>query len=129
MLNAIDFSGLEYVSAVKNISTDGYGLKLVLCTITFVESNDSISHLEGLEYTFAKLKLEEDNKFVKLAVSYTSDDDEICTDMPIKVIFNRLNNSYRNVTRTSDDDIQSILNDVKYVEQIFDRSENKLVYM
>ncbi len=128
MLRNIDFSHLEYVSAVKNISVSD-DIKLVLCTITFLKKEDSISHLEGLELAFAKNQLEKDKKYIKLAASYSTENDVICTDSPIKVIFNEVNNEYRNVTRSENDDISTILDDVQFVEMVFERSENKLVYM
>lgn len=128
MIKNFDFSHLEYVSAVKNISVSD-DIKLVLCTITFLNKKDSISHLEGVELAFAKNQLEVDKKYIKLAASYSTENDTICTDSPIKVIFNEVNNGYRNVTRSSTDDINTILDDVQFVEMVFDCSENKLLYM
>lgn len=128
MLKDIDFSHLEYVSAIKNISVSD-DIKLVLCTITFLKKEDSISHLEGLELAFAKNQLEKDKKYIKLAAAYSTENDVIRTDSPIKVIFNEVNNEYRNVTRSSTDNIDKILDDVSFVEMMFEHSENKLVYM
>lgn len=128
MLNDIDFSKYEFVSAVKNISICD-DTKLVLTTITFIDKKDSVSHLEGLELAFAKNQLEKDKKFIKLAAAYKTVNDVICTDEPIKAIFNAVNNMYRNVTRSESDDIDSVLEDVKFIEMVFDRSDEKHVYM
>ena len=130
MLKDIDFSGLELVSAVKNVSDAGDGHKLVLCTITFLKLEDSISHLTGLEESFAKLRLDEEGKYIKLAAAYTTLNNEINKEHPIKVIFSEVNNRYRNVTRsTEDDNITSVLKDVSFVESVFEKTDNKFLYM
>lgn len=128
MLCDIDFSHLEIQSAVKNITVQD-DTKSVLCTITFLNKKDSIAHLEGVEEAFAKLRLQDEGKYIKLAAAYCTENDEICTDRPIKVIFNEVNNKYRNVTRSERDDISTVLQDVKFVEMVFDRSDEKLVYL
>lgn len=129
MLKDIDFSHLEYVSAVKNISVCD-DIKLVVTTITFLDKKDSIAHLEGLEYAFAKNELENNGKYIRLATTYTSENDVISTDSVIKVLFNEVNNRYRLVSRSSEDaDSTGIMEDVEFVEMVFDRSEDKYVYM
>lgn len=129
MLKDIDFSHLEYVSAVKNISICD-DIKLVVTTITFLDKKDSIAHLEGLEFAFAKNELEKNGKYIRLATTYTSENDVVCTDAVIKVLFNEVNNKYRLVSRSSEDaDSTGIMEDVEFVEMVFDRSEDKYVYM
>lgn len=129
MLKDIDFSHLEYVSAVKNISICD-DIKLVVTTITFLDKKDSIAHLEGLEFAFAKNELEKNGKYIRLATTYTSENDVVCTDAVIKVLFNEVNNKYRLASRSSEDaDITGIMEDVEFVEMVFDRSEDKYVYM
>lgn len=129
MLKDIDFSHLEYISAVKNISICD-DIKLVVTTITFLDKKDSISHLEGLEYAFAKNELEKNGRYIRLATTYTSENDVVSTDAVIKVLFNEVNNKYRLVSRSSEDaDSTGIMEDVEFVEMVFDRSEDKYVYM
>lgn len=129
MIQDIDFSNLEYVSAVKNISTED-DIKYVTTTITFLRKEDSIAHLTGLEKTFAELKLQEESKYIKLASVYTTVEDVIQKDEPIKVIFSGINKKYRQVTRSeTDENMHIILNDIQFVDMVFDRSENKHVYM
>lgn len=129
MLKDIDFSHLEYVSAVKNISICD-DIKLVVTTITFLDKKDSIAHLEGLKYAFAKNELEKNGKYIRLATTYTSENDVVSTDAVIKVLFNEVNNKYRLVSRSSEDaDSTGIMEDVEFVEMVFDRSEDKYVYM
>lgn len=129
MLKDIDFSHLEYISAVKNISVCD-DIKLIVTTITFLDKKDSVSHLEGVELAFAKNELGKHSKYIKLATVYKTENDVICTDDPIKAIFNEVNNKYRNVSRSDEESISTgILEDVKFVEQVFDRSEDKYVYM
>ena len=121
MLQDVDFSNLEMVSAVRNISkNDEY--KSVLCTITFLDKKDSVSHLTGLERTFAELKLDEEKKYIKLAASYTSIGDDIAKDQPIKVIFTGINNKYKKVAYFERDVDATILRDVEFVNQVYERS-------
>lgn len=125
MLQDLDFSNLEMVSAVRNISkNDDY--KSVLCTITFLDKKDSVSHLTGLERTFAELKLEEEKRYIKLAASYTSINDEIVKDQPIKVIFTDINNKYKKVSYFERDVDSTILSDVEFVNQVYERSPEEI---
>jgi hypothetical protein len=129
MISDIDFSHLEYVSAFKTISVCE-NVKLVVTAITFLDKKDSIAHLEGLELAFAKNELEKNGKYIKLATVYRSEDDIICTDTPVKVLFNEVNNTYRSVSRSPEEaERLDILTDVEFVEMVFDRSEDKFVYM
>lgn len=129
MLKDLDFSHLEFISATKNISVQDK-MKLVLTTITFLDKKDSISHLTGLDAAFAKNSLEEDGKYIKLSASYITFNGEICTDEVMKVIFTEVNNKYRLVSRSEDsEDLQTVLKDIEFVEQVFERSNDKFVYM
>lgn len=124
MIKDIDFSGLEIVSAVKNI-TDMFDEKGVICTITFLKEEDSISHLSGIEEMVAKLSLEEKKKYIKLSYSYLMLDNEIVTDAPIKVIFTGINKPYKKTSRCTDDSTE-LLEDIKFIDSVFDRSPVEL---
>ncbi|AZU98130.1 hypothetical protein BZF66_06655 [Salmonella enterica] len=124
MIKDIDFSGLEIVSAVKNI-TDMYDEKGVICTITFLKEEDSISHLTGIEELVAKLDLEENKKYIKLSYSYTMVEKEIDTDRPVKVIFTGINKPYKKISRCTEDSTE-LLQDIKFIDEVFERSPNEL---
>lgn len=129
MIKDIDFSGLELVSAVKNI-TDMNDEKGVMCTITFVKESESISHLTGIEELVARLELEENKKYLKLSYSCTTCEDEICTDETIKVLFSGINKPYRKTSRRTDTSTK-LLEDIKFIDNIFERSpaELKRIYI
>lgn len=124
MIKDIDFSGLEIVSAVKNI-TDAYDYKGVMCTITFLKEEDSISNLTGIEELVARLALEENKKYLKLSYSFTTVDDSIDTDLPVKVIFSGINKPYRKTSRCTEDSTE-LLEDIKFIDMMFDRSPTEL---
>lgn len=124
MIKDIDFSGLEIVSAVKNI-TDMYDEKGVICTITFLKEEDSISHLTGIEELVAKLDLEENKKYIKLSYSYTMVEKEIDTDRPVKVIFTGINKPYKKISRCTKDSTE-LMQDIKFIDEVFERSPNEL---
>ncbi|QCW18869.1 hypothetical protein SEPL_239 [Salmonella phage SE_PL] len=124
MIKDIDFSGLEIVSAVKNI-TDMYDEKGVICTITFLKEEDSISHLTGIEELVAKLDLEENKKYIKLSYSYTMVEKEIDTDRPVKVIFTGINKPYKKISRCTEDSTE-LMQDIKFIDEVFERSPNEL---
>ena len=130
MISDFDFSHLELVSAFKNIGICD-DRKLVLTTMTFLNQKDSIAHLEGVEKAFAENDLLNQGKYIKLAAVYClNNDDTININEPIKVIFNEVNNSYRNVYRNeSSGNLKSVLDDVQFVEMVYDRSEDKRVYL
>ncbi|MED6699472.1 hypothetical protein VWH97_07030 [Escherichia coli O157] len=77
MLKDLDFSNLEIVSAVKNISDMG-DEKTVLLTITFVKEEDSYLHLTGIEELIHKTNLQDNGKFIKLQASYTKKNVKFC---------------------------------------------------
>lgn len=124
MIKDIDFSGLEIVSAVKNI-TDAYDYKGVMCTITFLKEEDSISNLTGIEELVARLALEENKKYLKLSYSFTTVDDIIDTDRPVKVIFSGINKPYRKTSRCTENSTE-LLEDIKFIDMMFDRSPTEL---
>lgn len=124
MIQDIDFSGLECISAVKNIS-DLYDYKSVMCTITFLNEEDSISHLTGIEELVAKLALDEGKKYITLAYTCTMIDDEIDTDAPVKVIFSGINNPYKKTSRRKEDSTE-LLQDIKFIDEVFERSPSEL---
>lgn len=124
MIKDIDFSGLEIVSAVKNI-TDAYDYKGVMCTITFLKEEDSIANLTGIEELVARLALEENKKYLKLSYSFTSVDNDIDTDRPVKVIFSGINKPYRKTSRCTEDSAE-LLEDIKFIDMMFDRSPTEL---
>lgn len=124
MIKDIDFSGLEIVSAVKNI-TDMYDEKGVICTITFLKEEDSIAHLTGIEELVAKLDLEENKKYIKLSYSYTTVDNMIDTDRPVKVIFTGINKPYKKISRCTEDSTE-LLQDIKFIDEVFERSPTEL---
>lgn len=129
MLKDLDFSHLEFVSAVKNISAID-NMRLVLCTITFLDKKDSISHLTGVDAAFARNELEQEGKYIKLSASYVTFNGSICEDESIKAVFTDVNNKYRNLSWGEDDEnLESVLKDVEFVEQVFERSNDKFVYM
>lgn len=124
MIKDIDFSGLEFVSAVKNI-TDMQDEKGVMCTITFLKESDSIADLTGIEELVARLALEEGKKYIKLSYSYTTLNDSICTDQAIKVLFTGINKPYRKISRCPDDSTE-LLEDIKFIDMMFERSPCEL---
>jgi|AGFT01.1.fsa_nt_gi hypothetical protein len=124
MIQDIDFSGLECVSAVKNV-TDMYDTKSIMCTITFLKESDSISHLTGIEELVARLALEENKKYLKLSYTCTLIDNEIDTDSPVKVIFSGINNPYKKTSRRKEDSTE-LLEDIAFIDAIFDRSPTEL---
>lgn len=124
MIKDIDFSGLEIVSAVKNI-TDAYDYKGVMCTITFLKEEDSIANLTGIEELVARLALEENKKYLKLSYSFTTVDNDIDTDRPVKVIFSGINKPYRKTSRCTEDSTE-LLEDIKFIDMMFDRSPTEL---
>lgn len=129
MIQDIDFSGLECISAVKNISKiDDY--KCIICTITFLKEEDSIKHLTGIEELVARLALDENNKWIKLTYALTEVQGEIDTDAPIKVFCNGINTPYRKTSRCKNDSTE-LLSDVKFINDVFDRSapELKFIYL
>lgn len=124
MIKDIDFSGLEFVSAVKNI-TDMYDEKGVMCTITFLRDEDSIADKTGVEELVARIALEEDKKYLKLSYACTLIDNEIDTDSPVKVLFTGINNPYRKTSRCPDDSTE-LLEDIKFIDMMFERSPEEL---
>lgn len=124
MIKDIDFSGLEIVSAVKNI-TDAYDYKGVMCTITFLKEEDSIANLTGIEELVARLAIEEGKKYIKLSYALTMYEDNIDTEMPVKVLFSGINKPYRKTSRCPDDSTE-VLEDVKFIDMMFDRSPVEL---
>jgi len=127
MIEDIDFSGLECISAVKNISKiDDY--KAIICTITFLKEEDSIKHLTGIEELIAKLALDENNKWIKLTYALTEVNGEINIDAPIKVFFNGINTPYRKSSRCKADSTE-VLVDVKFIDEVFDRSPTELKFI
>lgn len=124
MISDIDFSGLEIVSAVKNI-TDAYDYKGIMCTITFLKEEDSITNLTGIEELVARLALEENKKYIKLSYSYTSVENDIDTEQPIKVLFSGINKPYRKTSRCPDDSTE-LLEDIKFIDMMFERSPVEL---
>lgn len=124
MIKDIDFSGLEFVSSVKNI-TDMYDEKGVMCTITFLREEDSIADKTGIEELVARLALEENKKYIKLSYVYTSINGEVDTDRPVKVIFTGINKPYKRISRCTEDSTE-LLEDIKFIDMMFDRSPTEL---
>lgn len=124
MIKDIDFSGLEFVSAVKNI-TDMYDEKSVMCTITFLKDEDSIADKTGIEELVARLALEENKKYIKLSYAFTMVENEIDTDRPVKVLFSGINKPYRKTSRCTEDSTE-LLEDIKFIDMMFERSPTEL---
>ncbi len=132
MLKELDFSNLEIISAVKNISDFG-DEKSVLVTVTFVKEQDSYSHLDGIEELIHKTNLQNDGKLIKLQASYTQKSSFfVDLNNVVKVVYNHPDHKYRNTTRNENDAIDSnIKEDVEFINTIFDRCSKDLkkVYM
>lgn len=132
MLKDLDFSNLEIISAVKNI-TDMDDEKGVMVTITFVKEEDSYKHLTGIEELIHKTNLENDGKLIKLQASY-SQKTSFFVDLNnvVKVVYNHPDNKYRSTTRNEEAAIDTnIKDDVEFVNTVFERSapELKKVYL
>ena len=132
MLKDLDFSNLEIVSAVKNISDMG-DEKTVLLTITFVKEEDSYSHLTGIEELIHKTNLQDNGKYIKLQASYTKKTSNfVDLNSVVKVVFNHPEQKYRNVSRNETDaSTLQLLQDIEFIETVFERSSKELkkVYM
>ncbi|EOR9074257.1 hypothetical protein FOI42_RS03990 [Escherichia coli] len=132
MLKDLDFSNLEIVSAVKNISDMG-DEKTVLLTITFVKEEDSYLHLTGIEELIHKTNLQDNGKFIKLQASYTKKTSNfVDLNSVVKVVFNHPEQKYRNVSRNETDaSTLQLLQDIEFIETVFERSSKELkkVYM
>lgn len=132
MLKELDFSNLEIISAVKNISDMG-DEKAVLVTITFVKEKDSYSYLTGIEELIHKTNLENDGKLIKLQASYTQKTSNfIDLNNVVKVVYNHPEHTYRNTTRNENvANDSNIIEDVEFINTIFDRCSKDLkkVYM
>ncbi|USL83586.1 hypothetical protein A4_510 [Escherichia phage A4] len=132
MLKDLDFSNLEIVSAVKNISDMG-DEKTVLLTITFVKEEDSYLHLTGIEELIHKTNLQDNRKYIKLQASYTKKTSNfVDLNSVVKVVFNHPEQKYRNVSRNETDaSTLQLLQDIEFIETVFERSSKELkkVYM
>lgn len=132
MLKDLDFSNLEIVSAVKNISDMG-DEKTVLLTITFVKEEDSYLHLTGIEELIHKTNLQDNGKYIKLQASYTKKTSNfVDLNSVVKVVFNHPEQKYRNVSRNETDaSTLQLLQDIEFIEIVFERSSKELkkVYM
>ncbi|EON7637285.1 TPA: hypothetical protein OGU99_000445 [Escherichia coli] len=132
MLKDLDFSNLEIVSAVKNISDMG-DEKTVLLTITFVKEEDSYLHLTGIEELIHKTNLQDNGKYIKLQASYTKKTSNfVDLNSVVKVVFNHPEQKYRNVSRNETDaSTLQLLQDIEFIETVFERSSKELkkVYM
>lgn len=127
MLKDLDFSNLEIVSAVKNISDMG-DVKAVLLTITFVKEEDSYLHLTGIEELIHKTNLQDNGKFIKLQASYTQKTTNfVDINSVVKVVFNHPEQKYRNVSRNETDaSTLQLLQDIEFIETVFERSNKEL---
>lgn len=132
MLKELDFSNLEIISAVKNISDMG-DEKSVLVTITFVKEKDSYSHLTGIEELIHKTNLENNGKLIKLQASYIQKTSNfIDINNIVKVVYNHPDHKYRNTSRNENiAKDTNIIEDVDFINTIFDRCsiDLKKVYM
>lgn len=124
MIKDIDFSGLEFVSAIRNIS-DAYDEKSVMCTITFLREEDSIANLTGIEELVAKYNLDENKKYIKLCYTYTMVNNEIDTERPVKVLFSGINKPYKKISRCQEDSVD-LMEDIKFIDMMYERSPVEL---
>lgn len=123
MLKDINFDNLEVTACTKNITDLGYE-KHVTITINMVKEEDSYSHLEGLELAFHKNNLENEKKYIKLACTYTLNE-EGQTVLPIKIAYNGTE-KYSKRAYYEHDLEPSIFEDIDFIEKFFDRSPNDL---
>lgn len=123
MLKDIDFTGLEIVSATRNIS-DFNDVKAITTAITMVREKDSLQGLEGLEKLLKETNLENEGGYVKLSCTYSlNEKNEIIH--PVKIVF-KGDAKYSVKVHFERDMNPSVIEDVVFVDTVFDTTESEL---
>ncbi|AQW88686.1 structural protein [Serratia phage BF] len=129
MLKDLEFSGLEVISATKNIN-DYDTEKDFIIAITMVRNEDSYSHLTGIEKLIHETNLQNDNKYIKLSCTYrTNDKGQIV--LPIKIAYNGSTEKYSKRAYYDRDLTPDLFEDIAFIDDFFERTptEIKRLYM
>ncbi|SOK58434.1 hypothetical protein [Yersinia phage fHe-Yen9-04] len=129
MLKDLEFSGLEIISATKNINDYGSDKDFIIA-ITMVSDEDSYSHLTGIEKLIHETNLQNDSKYIKLSCSYrTNEKGQII--LPIKIAYNGSTEKYSKRAYYERDLTPDLFEDITFIDEFFERTptEIKRLYM